>query len=79
MSDVKHLTIERLSSMLDSKPFREYSLRKLEQQEQARKEEAEKLNGQLKAALERKATPVNPNEGKPKLSLKRSQVSNVND
>jgi hypothetical protein len=73
MSDAKYLTIERLYSMLDSKSFREYSLRKLEQHEQTKKEETEKLNNQLKAALERKTTPINPNESKPKLSLKRSK------
>ena len=33
----------------------------------------QQLNDQLKVALEQKATPVNPNADKPKLSLKRKK------
>ncbi|HRH92430.1 MAG TPA: hypothetical protein PLW01_11010 [Agitococcus sp.] len=65
----KNLTNDRLSSILKSQAFREYSLRKLEEQEQATKEATQKLNEQLKAVLEQKA--INLNTNKPKLSLKR--------
>jgi len=79
MPEAKYLVIERLYSMLDSKLFREYSLRKLEKQERATKEASQKLKNQLKTALEQKPAMVNPNENKPKLSLKRLNPSGDSD
>ena len=73
MPEAKELTIERLSSMLKSKAFRDYSLRKLEKLERESKEFSQRLNDQLKAALEQKATLANPNADKLKLSLKREK------
>ena len=73
MPEARELTIERLSSMLKSKAFRDYSLRKLEKLERESKEFSQQLNDQLKAALEQKATLANPNVSKPKLSLKREK------
>ena len=75
MPEAKELTIERLSSMLKSKAFTDYARRKLAEQEKTAKEASKQLNDQLKAALEQKATPVNPNVSKPKLSLKRPKPS----
>ena len=60
-----------LQDMLNSKHFREYSFRKLQEQEQQAIEVKQKLNEQLKAALEQKAIAVNPNVSKPKLTLKK--------
>ena len=73
MPEAKELTIERLSSMLKSKAFTDYARRKLAEQEKTAKEASQQLNDQLKAALEQKAVPVNPNAEKPKLSLKRQK------
>ena len=75
MPEAKYLTIERLYSMLDSKLFRDYSRRKLEEREKAAKEASQQLNDQLKTALEQKPAIVNSNENKPKLSLKRLKPS----
>ena len=71
MPEAREVTIDRLSSMLKSKAFKEYSLRKLAEQEKTAREASQQLNDQLKAALESKAVPVNPNANKPKLGLKR--------
>lgn len=73
MSETNELTSERLSSMLKSKAFKEYSLRKLTEQEKMAKEASQQLNDQLRMALEQKATLANPNADKPKLSLKRAK------
>ena len=75
MPEAREVTIDRLSSMLKSKAFKEYSLRKMEEREKAEREVSQQLTNQLKAALEQKAALVSPNADKPKLSLKREKPS----
>ena len=61
----------RLNELLNSEAHKQYSLRKLQEQEQATMEAKRKLDEELKVALEQKANRVNPNASKPKLTLKR--------
>lgn len=67
-----------LQSFIGSKAFREYSLRKLEEQEGVAIEARNKLDEQLKVAIEQKMNPMNPNIGKPKLRLKRKNEEKNN-